>query len=134
MPRKTSLDRAARVAAVAFEKSRGKTQQQISSTLKISQSDVSRLLESAQAEGWLGTPRFNVIDRDAWARAESHYYSTEGIRASLYKSAGRLGERLLRVSLVHGGRRGAVDAAVLEVLKRVLSRAKIVGITWGHTV
>jgi len=134
MPPKRSIDRPALIAAVAFEKSRDKFQKQIASDLGISQPEVSRLLTVAEDAGWLGPPRFNIVNTDVWKQAEAQFYSNTDLCKTLQQRFGRQGQRLHRISRLHTGDAGRIDPDAVGVLLTLLSEAKTVGVTWGRTI
>jgi DNA-binding transcriptional regulator LsrR (DeoR family) len=134
MPAKKSPDHSLLIAAVAFEKSQGKYQQAIADALGISQPEVSRLLAEATSEGWLGRPSFTVVNVDTWQQAEDRFYSTAVLCADLRRRFGRQGQRLHRISLLHTGQDGRIDARAVGILTTLLGEAGTVGVTWGRTI
>jgi DNA-binding transcriptional regulator LsrR (DeoR family) len=134
MPARKSIDRSVLIAAIAYEKCLGKTQKQISEALGISQSEVSRMLTPAQDMGWIGAPNFKIVDPDTWKRAEDQFYSTVALCKALRRQFGEPGERLHRISWLHTGQGGRIDAGSVGIFQTLLSEAGSVGVTWGRTI
>jgi len=134
MPRKNSIDRAVLRAAVAFEIGRNKRQQVIGNTLRISQSEVSRLRSEAEEHGWLGPPSFRVADHEVWRRAEELFYSTGALCDELRRFVGPRGRLLHRIVLLHTGYDGRIDAGAVAFFGQLFRDARTVGVTWGRTI
>jgi DNA-binding transcriptional regulator LsrR (DeoR family) len=134
VPARNSPDHAVLIAAVAFERSCGKYQEGIAGALGISQPEVSRLLAKAKETGWLGSPSFTPVNPDIWQQAQERFYSTTALCNELRRRFGRLGQRLHRVSLLHTGKDGRIEASGVGIFNALLGEAESVGVTWGRTI
>ena len=134
MSGKKSIDRSVLIAAVAFERSHGKFQEEIGRALGISQPEVSRRIADAQDMGWLGTPSFSIVNPDVWKQAQDRFYSTADLTNEVRRRYGPRGQRVHQISLLHTGQDGRIDAGAVRVLQTLLSETETVGVTWGRTI
>ncbi len=131
MPRTMDTEERWRLTlAVAKHYSRGESQKAISQKLDISPATVSRLITSAESEGVLETrPLFrpDLVDSEALAAMESHYFSDSALREAFGKE-GRA-NRLLSARSYEA--RSFARAAAYRVAE-LIELSSLVGLAWGR--
>jgi DNA-binding transcriptional regulator LsrR (DeoR family) len=138
MVARRSIDVEMYTLAAAYLRSEQKLQEEIAEILKISQPEVSRLLQRAVKKNWLDYPApiFRCPDdiRELWERAHTRFFSSEKLLTRL-KASEPLGvSRLKKVSIYYGEAGGQFNRTVLPAVEAVFTHATVMGVTWGRTV
>lgn len=123
------------VLAAASLRSEGKKQIEIAQSLKISQSEVSRLLKAAKKNKWLKqvNPRFVCPSEALRQRMQMKFFSADRLLRELKLLQPPGTDHLRKISVIHGAR-GQFSRDAARAVEELVRRARVMGVTWGRTI